>query len=103
MPDDTFMIQNPIAVTDDGAGAEAKAFVKFALRDSRAAGLRRLGLPPGRRRRSARQQGQVPDAGHGSKTIDEFGGWTKVNDELFDPEKGSVAKIEDDAGVSTAK
>ena len=23
--------------------------------------------------------------------IDEFGGWSKVNDEFFDPEKGSVA------------
>ena len=36
-------------------------------------------------------------------TIDDLGGWTKVNDEMFDPEKGSVAKIEEDAGVSTAK
>ena len=35
-------------------------------------------------------------------TIDDLGGWPKVNDELFDPEKGSVAKIEEDAGVSTA-
>ena len=35
-------------------------------------------------------------------TIDDLGGWPKVNDELFDPEKGSVAKIEEEAGVSTA-
>ena len=35
-------------------------------------------------------------------TIDEFGGWSKVNDEFFDPEKGSVAEIEQDLGVSTA-
>jgi sulfate/thiosulfate transport system substrate-binding protein len=34
--------------------------------------------------------------------IDEFGGWSKVNDEFFDPEKGSVADIERDLGVSTA-
>jgi ABC-type sulfate transport system substrate-binding protein len=34
--------------------------------------------------------------------IDEFGGWSKVNDEFFDPEKGSVAAIEKDLGVSTA-
>ena len=27
----------------------------------------------------------------------------KVNDEFFDPEKGAIAKIEEDAGVSTAK
>ena len=36
-------------------------------------------------------------------TIDDLGGWTKVNDEFFDPDNGSVAKIEEDAGVSTAK
>ena len=34
--------------------------------------------------------------------IDKFGGWDKVNDEFFDPEKGSVAEIERDLGVSTA-
>ena len=26
-------------------------------------------------------------------TIDDLGGWSKVNDSLFDPDKGSVAKI----------
>jgi sulfate/thiosulfate transport system substrate-binding protein len=35
-------------------------------------------------------------------TIRDLGGWSKVNDEMFDPEKGSVAKIEEKAGVSTA-
>ena len=36
-------------------------------------------------------------------TIEDLGGWSKVNDEMFDPEKGSIAKIEEEAGVSTAK
>ena len=36
-------------------------------------------------------------------TIDDLGGWTKVNDELFDLDNGSIAKIEEDAGVSTAE
>ena len=36
-------------------------------------------------------------------TIDKFGGWDKVNADFFDPDKGSVAKIEQDLGVSTAK
>ena len=31
-------------------------------------------------------------------TIDDLGGWPKVNDELFDPENGSIAKIEEDGG-----
>ena len=34
--------------------------------------------------------------------VDEFGGWDQVNAEFFDPEKGSVAEIERDLGVSTA-
>ncbi len=37
------------------------------------------------------------------RTIHDLGGWSKVNDELFDPENGSIAKIEEEAGVSTAK
>ena len=30
-------------------------------------------------------------------TIDEIGGWDKVNGELFDPENGTIAKIYDEA------
>lgn len=37
------------------------------------------------------------------KTIDDIGGWEKLNEELFDPEKGSIAKLEEAAGVSTAR
>ena len=36
-------------------------------------------------------------------TIRDLGDWSKVNDAFFDPDKGSVAKIEEAAGVSTAK
>ena len=34
--------------------------------------------------------------------ISQFGGWGKVNDEFFDDETGSVAKIETELGVSTS-
>ncbi len=34
--------------------------------------------------------------------ISKFGGWGKVNDEFFDEESGSVAKIEGELGVSTS-
>ena len=36
-------------------------------------------------------------------TIEDLGGWEKVNAELFDIEGGAIAKIEEEAGVSTAK
>ena len=44
---------------------------------------------------------QFPDP-PGLFTIEDLGGWSKVNDELFDVEGGSIAKIEEEAGVSTA-
>ena len=50
----------------------------------------------------AANKSKFPDP-PGLFTIDDLGGWSKVNTQMFDPEKGSVAKIEDEAGVSTAK
>ena len=54
------------------------------------------------RRSSTRTRTKFPTP-KGLFTIDDLGGWSKVNDEFFDPDKGSVAKIEEAAGVSTAK
>ena len=53
-------------------------------------------LPPGGRgrARSSRTTSRRPKK---LWTIDDLGGWGKVNDELFDPETGSVAKIYDEA------
>ena len=34
--------------------------------------------------------------------IDKFGGWSKVNDEFFDPEKGKIADLLESQGKSTA-
>ena len=50
----------------------------------------------------AKNKDKFPDPGT-LKTVDDFGGWKKINKDLFDPETGSVAKIEEDNGVSTAK
>ena len=65
--------------------------------------VRRLGLPPGRRRRCCRRTPRSSRLRSGLFTIRDLGGWSKVNDAFFDPDKGSVAEIENDAGVSTAK
>jgi sulfate/thiosulfate transport system substrate-binding protein len=99
VPDETILIQNPIAVTTDG-GAKAQAFVDFT--------------------RSEQAQNIFAEKGYRSvidSLVDEkkyptppklfeitkFGGWDKVNDEFFDPDKGIVAEIEKDLGVSTEK
>jgi sulfate/thiosulfate transport system substrate-binding protein len=100
-PDDTFLIQNPIAATVAG-GDKAKAFVKFVLSDAAQQHFADWGYRPVNEAVLAKNKSKFPDPGS-LKTVDDFGGWSKINDELFDPEKGSVAKIEEDAGVSTAK
>jgi sulfate/thiosulfate-binding protein len=100
-PQDTFLIQNPIAATTAG-GANGVAFVKFALSDAAQQHFADWGYRPVNAAILAKNKSKFPDPAK-VKTIDDYGGWSKVNDELFDPEKGSVAKIEDDAGVSTAK
>jgi sulfate/thiosulfate transport system substrate-binding protein len=100
-PDDTFLIQNPIAATT-AAGDQAKAFVKFALGDTAQQHFADWGYRPVNQAVFEKNKDKFPEPAT-VKTIDEYGGWSKVNDELFDPEKGSVAEIEDDAGVSTAK
>ena len=89
---------------DRSTPAQAKAFVDYALSQAGAAAA----SPTGATARSTRRcceanKAQVPDAARRSSRSSDLGGWSKVNDELFDPEKGSVAKIEEDAGVSTAK
>jgi sulfate/thiosulfate-binding protein len=100
-PDDTFLIQNPIAATNS-ASATGKAFVKFALSDAAQQHFADWGYRPVDQAIFDKNKAKFPEPGT-VKTIDDYGGWSKVNDQLFDPAKGSVAKIEDDAGVSTAK
>jgi sulfate/thiosulfate-binding protein len=100
-PQDTFLIQNPIAVTSS-APAAAKAFVTFALGDTAQQHFADWGYRPVNQAVFDKNKAKFPEPAS-VKTIDDYGGWSKVNDELFDPDKGSVAKIESDAGVSTAK
>ncbi|HEX8101805.1 MAG TPA: sulfate ABC transporter substrate-binding protein [Solirubrobacteraceae bacterium] len=101
VPDQTILIQNPIAVTTKSKAPEkAKAFVDWLLSEPAqkiyaSKGYRSV-LP------AVVDKATYPDPPNLFK-IDKLGGWDKVNDEFFDPEKGSVAAIEKDLGVSTAK
>src|SRR3954454_5813854 len=100
IPEQTILIQNPPAVTKDSKNrAKAKAFLDWlvtpeAQKIFRANGYRSV-LP------DLVDKNTYPTPKELFK-IDKFGGWSKVNDEFFDPEKGSVAAIEKDLGVSTA-
>jgi sulfate/thiosulfate transport system substrate-binding protein len=101
IPDDTIKIENPAAVTKK-APAAAKAFLDFALSKEGQQDFADWGYRPVDASVLAKNKAKFPDPKN-LFTIEDFGGWDKVNDELFDVDKGKVAKIEEDAGVSTAK
>jgi sulfate transport system substrate-binding protein len=97
VPDDTIRIDINLATTKD-APAEARAFKQYVLSKPAQARFADWGYRPVLEGAGARS---FPNPS-GLFTIDKFGGWDRVNDELFDPERGSIAKIEEDAGISTA-
>ena len=99
-PPDTIKIENPIAVTKSAAPA-AKKFVDFVLSKQGQEKFASWGYRPVNQEVFDANKSKFPEPKQ-LFTIRDLGGWTKVNDEMFDPEKGSVAKIEEDAGVSTA-
>jgi sulfate/thiosulfate-binding protein len=101
IPDQTILIQNPAAVTKDSKSpAQAKAFLAF-LHTTQA---QKIYASKGYRsvKPNLVDKGTYPTPKQ-LFTIDDLGGWKKVNADFFDPDKGSVAKIEQDLGVSTAK
>jgi ABC-type sulfate transport system substrate-binding protein len=101
IPDRTIKIENPIAVTAK-APESAKAFVDYALSKPAQEVFAGWGYRPVNKEVLAAHKSEFPTPS-GLFTIGKFGGWSKVNDQYFDPEKGAIAKIEDEAGVSTAK
>jgi sulfate transport system substrate-binding protein len=100
-PPDTLKIDITLARTKDAA-QPADAFLTYLLGDAAQQRFADWGYRPVNEAVLEKNKSRFPDPEE-LKTIDDLGGWSKVNDELFDPEKGSIAKIEEDAGVSTAK
>ena len=103
VPDQTISIENPIAVVSKSSHLpQAKAFVNFALSAPAQQLFADWGYRPVDQAVFEKNKAKFPTP-KGLFTIQDLGGWSKVNDEFFDPDKGSVAKIEQAAGVSTAK
>ncbi len=93
IPDDTFKIENPVAVVNTSKHPkEAKAFVDFLYTPTAQKGWAEAGFRPVD---PTVGQEYAKDFPTPTKlwTIDDLGGWSKVNDALFDEENGSVAKI----------
>jgi sulfate/thiosulfate-binding protein len=101
IPSDTILIENPVAVISSSKHpAQAKAFVKYLLTAPAQKIFAKHGYRPVVPSVAAQFHFPKPT---GLFTIDSLGGWDKVSAAFFDPTTGSVAKIEQDAGVSTAK
>jgi sulfate/thiosulfate-binding protein len=98
VPDQTILIQNPIAVTKD-AKKGAKEFVDFTRTDE----AQKIFASKGYRsvNESLVDKATYPTPS-GLFKIDKLGGWSAVNDKFFDPQ-GVVGKIEQGLGVATSK
>jgi len=101
VPDQTILIQNPIAVTSTSKDpGKAKAFISFLRSKQGQEIFQSKGYRPIDNSLVDKSKFPTP-----SKlfTIDKLGGWSAVNDKFFDPDKGVVAQIEKSLGVSTSK
>jgi sulfate/thiosulfate-binding protein len=99
IPDQTILIENPIATTKD-AGDKAKAFVKYLYTPEAQGIFASKGYRPVVKSAPGADKFPTPKQ---LFTIQKFGGWSTVTDKFFDENKGIVAGIEKDLGVSTSK
>ena len=99
IPPSTIQIETPIAVTKSAPEPAAQDFLDFIWSDAGQEIWAENGYRPVNPSLVDSKQFPTPAD---LFTIDQFGGWGKVNDEFFDDETGSVAEIEKELGVSTS-
>jgi sulfate transport system substrate-binding protein len=101
IPDQTILIENPVAVTKSSAHpAEAKAFLDFLHTPPAQKIFVDNGYRPTLDGVPGAQKFPTPP---GLFTIRDLGGWSKVTKDFFDPSTGIVAQIETANGVSITK
>lgn len=99
IPPSTIQIETPIAVTKEAPEPAAEDFLKFLWSNEGQELWAENGYRPVNPKLVDPKQFPTPKD---LFQISKFGGWGKVNDEFFDEETGSVAKIEGELGVSTS-
>ncbi|BEP12978.1 sulfate ABC transporter substrate-binding protein [Acidothermaceae bacterium B102] len=99
VPDSTILIENPIAVTSGSAHpTEAKAFLAFLYSEAGQQIYEANGYRPIVKTTPGYDKFPQPAK---LFTITDLGGWTAVNTQFFDPDKGLITTIEKSNGVST--
>ncbi|MFL5900658.1 MAG: sulfate ABC transporter substrate-binding protein [Solirubrobacterales bacterium] len=99
VPPSTILIETPIAVTESAPEPAAEDFLEFLWSDEGQEIWAENGYRPVNPKLVDPKQFPTPKD---LFKVSQFGGWGKVNDEFFDDETGSVAKIETELGVSTS-
>jgi sulfate/thiosulfate transport system substrate-binding protein len=99
IPNDTILIENPIAVTSDSAHpTQAKAFLDYLYTSA----AQKIYSENGYRPIVPGDYGRTFPTPSGLFTIADVGGWTAVTKTFFDANTGIVTKIEEKNGVATA-
>ncbi len=100
IPPYTIQIETPIAVTTEAPEPQAEDFLKFLWSNEGQELWAENGYRPVNSKLVNPKQFPAPEKG--LFKIAKFGGWAKVKEQFFDEEEGSVAKIEEELGVSTS-
>lgn len=99
VPASTILIENPLAVLNDGASPKAaKAYADFLYTEEAQKTFGDKGFRPVDEAVLATFDYEVPKD---LFTIEDLGGWPKVMETFFDRENGEVAKLEQELGVPT--
>jgi sulfate/thiosulfate-binding protein len=100
IPDDTILIQTPIATTTD-ASTQAQDFVKWLYTPEAQQIWADNGYRPVVKSVLDKNKKEFPNP-PGLFTIDKLGGWDQVTTKFFDETNGIVTQIEQGLGVSTS-
>src|SRR5215204_5097617 len=99
VPDQTILIENPIAVTNDSrAPDQAQAFVDFLYTPKAQHTWGEQGYRPVVKKEFEKFDFPIPPD---LFTIEKVGGWDTVMTDFFDPEGGIMADIEREVGAPT--
>ncbi len=100
IPPYTISIETPIAVTEEAPEPAAEDFLNWLWSNEAQEIWAENGYRPVNPKLVDSKE--FPEPEKGLFDISKFGGWAKVKEEFFDEEEGSVAKIEQELGVSTS-
>ncbi len=99
IPDETILIENPIAATTDG-GEKAQQFVDYTRTEDAQQLFADRGYRPVVKSVLETNRDKFPEP-EALFTIDKFGGWDVVEKEFFDEENGSIFEIQRELGNPT--